>query len=88
MVINSLDGAIHSSTNIMESSIVSYGTQLFHLDFFDHEISSSASDNILTLIQSLTNEKMETIFPLIIPIYEEQKLLQFQSIITREDCKF
>ena len=48
IVIDSSDGAIYSSTNTKDSGIVSYYSQLFHQDYFEHDISSSSSNNILT----------------------------------------
>ena len=47
MVIDSSDGAVHSSTNTKEARIVSYTSQIFHQDYFAHGISSVSSNNIL-----------------------------------------
>ena len=75
MVLDSSDGAVHSSTNTNNSGIVSYSSQLFHQDYFADGISTASSSNILTWMNSLTDETMATVFPLIIPILEEQAKL-------------
>ena len=56
------------------------------LDYFIGGVSSSSSNNILTWMNSLTNKRIETIYPLIIPIFKQQALLWSQTI--REGCKF
>ena len=75
MVINSSDGAIYSSTNTKEAGNVSCSSQTFHQDYFAHGISPSSSSNMLTWMNSLTDETMATVFPLIIPILEQQAIL-------------
>ena len=75
LVIDSYDGAVHSSTNTKDSGIVSYSTLLFHPDYFSHGVSSTSSSCILTWMNSLTGESWETLFPLLIPIYTEHQLL-------------
>ena len=72
LVIDSYDGAVHSSTNTQDSGIVSYNTLLFHPNYFSHGVSSASSACILTWMNSLTGQSRETIFPLLIPIYKEQ----------------
>ena len=86
MVIDSFYGVIHSSTNTKELSLF----LIAHRFFIQTEqgISFPTSNNMLTWMQSLTNEKMEIIFSLIIPIYEEQKLLRYSSTTTIDGCKF
>ena len=86
MVINSSDGAVHSFTNTKEARIVSCSSQLFHQDYFAHGIRSSSSSNILTWMNSLTDETTATDFPHIIPILEQQAIIQPQVI--RDGCTF
>ena len=59
MVINSTDGALHSSTNTKDCRIVSYSMQVDHPDYINNGVSSSSSNNILTWMNSLTNSTME-----------------------------
>ena len=87
LVIDSCDGAAHSSTNTQDSGIVSYSTLLFHLDYFMHGVSSATSTYILTWKNSLTGESREILFPLLIPIYKEQQLLP-SKVSIREGCSF
>ena len=84
--IDSFDGALHSATNTKDNNIVSFNSQLYHRDFSLHGISTASSKNILTWMNSLTDETVATIFPIIIPIFEEQ--LQLQSEIIRPVCCF
>ena len=79
LVIDSYDGAVHSSTNKKDSGIVSYSTLLFHSDYFAHGVSSASSSCILTWMNSLTAESRETLFPLLIPIFSEQALLRSKT---------
>ena len=74
MVIDSSDGAVHSSTYTKDSEIVSYISQLYLPNYINNGASTSINNNILTWMNSLTNKRMETIYPLIIPILEQQKL--------------
>ena len=70
--IDSFDGTLHSATNTKDNGIVSFNSQLYHRDFSLHGISTASSKNILTWMNSLTDETVATIFPIIIPIFEEQ----------------
>ena len=56
LVIDSFDGAVHSSTNTRNSGIASYSKLLFHLDYFMYAVSSTTSTCILTWMNSLTRE--------------------------------
>ena len=47
MVLDSYDGAVHTSTNTKESGIVSYNSQVFHSSFYEHNITTATSSNIL-----------------------------------------
>ena len=87
LVIDSYDGAVHSSTNTRDSGIVSYSTLLFHPDYFSHGVSSASSSCILTWMNSLTGESRETLFPLLIPIYKQQQLLR-SKVAIRDGCHF
>ena len=86
MMINSSDGAVHSSTNTKQAGIVSYSSKTFHQDYFQRCVSSSSSSNTLTWMYSLTDETMTTVLSLIIPILEQQALLRSQVI--RDGCTF
>ena len=89
MVIDSFDGAVHSSTNTRDSGIVSYSTLLlFHSDYYMYDVSSATSTCILTSMNSLTGETRETLFPLLIPIYKEQQQLRLKAASIRDGCSF
>ena len=45
--------------------------QLYNPDYINDGVRSSSSNNTLTWMNSLTDETMETIYPLIIPILEQ-----------------
>ena len=79
LVIDSYNGAVHSSTNTKDSGIVSYSILLLHPDYFAHRVSSASSSCILTWINLLTGESWETLFPLLILIYTEQQLLRSKA---------
>ena len=88
MDIDSYDGAVHTSTNTKESGIVSYDSQLFHYSFYDHNITTVTSSNILTWMQSMIDESRETISPIMISIYEAQKILRAASTTIILGCTF
>ena len=79
LIIDSYDGAVHSSTNTKDSGIVSYSTLLFHPDYFAHGVSPASSSCILTWMNLLSGESQETLFPLLISIYTEQQLLRSKA---------
>ena len=80
MVIISTDGALHSFTDTKDYGIVLYSTQLYHPDYINDGVSSTSSNDKSTWMNSLTNETMEIIYPLIIPIFEQQALLRSHTI--------
>ena len=87
LVIDSFDGAVHSSTNTKDSGSVLYSTLLFHPDYCMNGVSLATSTFLLTWMNSLTGESRETLFPLLIPIYKKQQLLQSKATI-RPGCTF
>ena len=87
LVIDSYDGAVHSSTNTRDSGIVSYSTLLFHPNYFSTGVSSASSSCILTWMNSLTGESRETLFPILIPIYKQQQILR-SNVSIRDGCQF
>ena len=88
LVIDSFDGAVHSSTNTRNSEIVSYSTLLFHLNYYMYDVSSADSTCILTWMNSFTRETCDTLFSLLIPIYKEQQQLRLKAASIRDGCSF
>ena len=87
-IIDGYDGAVHVSSTNNEIGIVSYSSLLFHESFFVHGITTATSGNILTWMQSITDETRDTLLPLLIPIYESQKKLRETASTTHEGATF
>lgn len=75
------------STNTTECGIVLYSSQVF-CNLFKKDITTATSSKILTWQQVMTNKKIETIFPIMMELYEEQKLLQKSSRSIIVGCCF
>lgn len=88
MVLDSYDGAVHTPTNTKESCIVSYNSPVFHSSFSEYNITTATSSNILTWMQSITDESRATNFPIMMAIYEQQKILRVASTTTLAGCTF
>ena len=88
IILDGYDGAVHVSSTNNEIGIVSYSSLLFHESFFVHSITTATSGNILTWMQSITDETRETLLPLLIPIYESQKKLRERASTTHEGATF
>ena len=52
----------------------------------DHNITTARSSNILTWMQSITDEIRETFFLIMMAIHEQQKILQAASTTTITGC--
>ena len=76
IILNSYDGAVHTSTNTANRSVLLYSTQLVHRYFFGKKIITSSSSNILTRQQVISDENLSTVFPVMESIFEQQQLLQ------------
>ena len=88
MVLDGFDGAVLTSTNTRESGIVSYSSQVFHSSFYEQNITTATSSNILTWMQSITDESRATIFPLVMDIYKQQQTLRVASTTTLDGYTF
>ena len=88
MVLDGFDGAVHTSTNTRESGIVSYSSQIFHSSFYEQNITTATSSNMLTWMQSITDESSATTFLLMMDIYKQQQTLRAASSTTLDRCTF
>ena len=75
VVLNGYDGAVHVSSTNNKIGIVSFSSLVSHESFYAHDITTKTSNDILTWIQSITNKSRDTLFPLLISIFESQKKL-------------
>ena len=88
MVLDGYDGAVHTYTNTKETGIVSYSSQVFHSSFYEQNITTAISRNILTWMQSIMGESRATISPLMMDIYKQQQILRAASTTAHAGCNF
>ena len=89
-VIDSYDGAEHSTSNQGKRSIVSYSSQIFSesMTATEEGVSTAQSSNISTWQRIMADEKPENIFPVLESIYEEKRKLKEEAEKIRNGCSF
>ena len=78
MLIFSYDGAVFCKNKNGESSILSYNVQLWHpsmaaSELGEKKVTTATPSNIITFMQVICNEKLETVFPVIIEYYKSKR---------------
>jgi hypothetical protein len=83
LVIDSFDGAEHLKTKKKKISFVSFSTQITCKSAIESGRSTSASFGILTWMQIQGDEKRETLFPVLMSLYEEKEKLRQNPLYSK-----
>jgi hypothetical protein len=72
IVLDSYDGAEHSTTAGKRKNVISFSSQLFCKETVASGETTAGSFNILTWQQVMGEEKASVLFPVLVPIFEEK----------------
>eukprot|EP00957_Ditylum_brightwellii_P128996 9840558-Ditylum_brightwellii.AAC.1 len=72
IVLDSYDGAEHSTTSGKRKNVISFSSQLFCKETIASGATTAGSFNILTWQQVMGEEKVSVLFPVLTPIFEEK----------------
>eukprot|EP00978_Attheya_sp_CCMP212_P039066 scaffold199806_cov47-Attheya_sp.AAC.1 len=72
IVLDSYDGAEHSTTSGKRKNVISFSSQVFCRETVASGVTTAGSFNILTWQQVMGEEKCSTLFPVLEKIFEEK----------------